>query len=224
MNHMTHFRAVAAGAAVALMAIAPLHAQAVLATSTAPSSPASIAKARADSARYPYTSADIEFMDGMIHHHSQAIVMARMAPTHGAGPAVRTLCQRIINAQGDEIRLMQQWLRDRQLPVTEATAGPMKMKMDGMEMDMLMPGMLSEQQMKDLDAARGLEFDRLFLTFMIQHHTGAVGMVSDLFKSAGGGQDEAIFKFANDVNVDQTTEIDRMQKMLTVVVFEGRTP
>ncbi|MDB4913610.1 MAG: hypothetical protein JWM95_1254 [Gemmatimonadetes bacterium] len=206
------------------MAVRSLHAQAVQPTVAVAPSSATIARVRADSTRLPYTDADVEFMSGMIHHHSQAIVMARMAPTHGAGPSVSTLCERIINAQGDEIRLMQQWLRDRQLPVPAATAGGMKMKMGGMEMDMLMPGMLSDEQMKQLDAARGLEFDRLFLTFMIQHHTGAVGMVNDLFASKAGAQDEAIFKFASDVNADQSTEIARMQKMLAVVVFEGRTP
>jgi uncharacterized protein (DUF305 family) len=90
----------------------------------------------------------------------------------------------------------------------------MKMTMNGMEHTMLMPGMLTEEQMKQLDAARGPEFDRLFLTDMIQHHSGAVSMVRDLFASYGAGQDELVFKFASDVNVDQTTEIARMEKML----------
>src|SRR5690606_464478 len=92
--------------------------------------------------------------------------------------------------------------------------GPMKMQMNGMEHEMLMPGMLTEAQMQELAAARGAEFDRLFLTYMIQHHQGAVAMVSELFGSYGAGQDEIVFKFASDVNVDQTTEIARMEKML----------
>jgi uncharacterized protein (DUF305 family) len=175
---------------------------------------AAIEQARADSIRRPYTEADISFMSGMIHHHSQAIVMARWAQSHGANPAVQRLADRIINAQQDEILTMQNWLRDRRQPVPEATATGMTMSMGGMQHDMLMPGMLTDAQMKQLDAARGAEFDRLFLTYMIQHHKGAVSMVKTLFDSYGAGQDEVVFKFASDVNVDQTTEIARMEKLL----------
>lgn len=183
------------------------------------SRPAAVAQARADSARHPYTEADINFMSGMISHHAQAIVMAHWAPTHDAGPAIQTLAARIINAQQDEIATMQRWLGDRQLPVPEARATGMRMKMNGVEHDMLMPGMLTEAQMKQLDEARGREFDRLFLTFMIQHHRGAVSMVKGLFDSYGAGQDETVFKFASDVNVDQSTEIARMEKMLVFVTL-----
>ena len=175
---------------------------------------AAIAKAKADSARYPYTEADVNFMSGMITHHAQAIVMSGWAPSHGAGASVGRLAERIINAQQDEIATMQRWLRDRGQPVPEASATGMKMKMGGVEHEMLMPGMLTEDQMRQLDQARGPEFDRLFLTFMIQHHRGAVSMVRDLFGSRGAGQDETVFKFANDVSVDQSTEIARMEKML----------
>ncbi len=175
---------------------------------------AAIAQARSDSIRHPYTAADVDFMSHMIHHHAQAIVMARWAPTHGASPAVQRLADRIINAQQDEIATMQSWLRDRRQPVPEATPGGVMMNMGGMEHEMLMPGMLTDAQMKQLDAARGSEFDKLFLTYMIQHHKGAVSMVKDLFDTYGAGQDEVVFKFASDVNVDQTTEIARMEKML----------
>ncbi|MDQ3996099.1 MAG: DUF305 domain-containing protein [Gemmatimonadota bacterium] len=175
---------------------------------------AAIAKARADSARYPYTAADIHFMSGMISHHAQALVMARWALTHDASPAVRRLAERIVNGQEDEIATMQRWLRDRRQPVPEARPTGMRMIHEGVEHDMLMPGMLTEEQMKQLDEARGAKFDELFLTFMIQHHKGAVAMVKDLFGSYGAGQDETVFKFASDVNVDQSTEIERMQKML----------
>jgi uncharacterized protein (DUF305 family) len=178
---------------------------------------AAIAKAREDSARRPYTAADVHFMTGMIGHHAQAILMAGWAPTHGASPSVRVLCDRIINAQRDEIATMQQWLRDRQQPVPDANPMGMTMKMDGMEHTMLMPGMLTEEQLKQLDAARGKEFDRLFLTFMIQHHKGAVQMVKELFESYGAAQDDLVFKFASDVNVDQTTEIARMERMLVAI-------
>jgi uncharacterized protein (DUF305 family) len=179
-----------------------------------------VAQARADSTRYPYTRADIDFMSAMIGHHAQAIVMARMAPTHGAGPAVQRLAERIINAQEDEITIMQTWLRDRRQPVPEAGAAPMKHVMNGVEHEMLAPGMLSEAQMRQLDAARGAEFDRLFLSFMIQHHQGAVGMVKALFGTHGAGQDLTVFKLASDVNVDQTTEITRMQQMLLALLSE----
>ena len=184
-------------------------------SSTSEGDVAAIAKARADSARLPYTTADIHFMSGMIGHHAQAIAMSKWAPTHGASPAIQRLAERIINAQQDEIATMQQWLRDRLQPVPEAGAMAMKMMdMPGMHHEMLMPGMLTEAQMTQLDDARGKEFDRLFLTFMIQHHNGALTMVKELFDSYGAGQDETVFKFASDVNVDQTTEIARMQRML----------
>ena len=140
--------------------------------------------------------------------------MAGWAPTHGASKSVGILCERIINAQTDEITLMQGWLLDRKEPVPEANAGPMKMMMDGVEHEMLMPGMLSDAQLKQLDQSRGGEFDRLFLTFMIQHHQGAITMVNEVFASPGAGQDEFVFKFASDVYADQGTEIDRMQKMI----------
>jgi len=185
---------------------------------------AAIARARADSLRYPYTAADIHFMTGMIGHHAQAIAMSRMAPTHGASGAVLRLAERIINAQQDEILTMQRWLGDRGQPVPEATPGPMKMVMDGMEHEMLMPGMLTAAQMAELDRARGTEFDRLFLTDMIQHHKGATSMVRDLFATTGAAQDEIVFKFANDVNVDQTTEIARMEGLLAKVLFGQPTP
>lgn len=193
------------------------------ASSVAVSDSAAKARARADSIRLPYTAADIQFMTGMISHHAQAIVMAKMAPTHGASRAVQTLCGRIINAQNDEIVLMQNWLRDRNQPVPEAKPLPMKMTMNGQTMEMLMPGMLTDEQMKQLDAARGKDFDKLFLRGMIQHHQGAITMVQQLFATPGAGQDEAVFKFANNVNVDQSTEIHRMQQMLLATELETRT-
>jgi len=98
------------------------------------------------------------------------------------------------------------------------------MKMDGMEHEMLMPGMLTESQLKQLDQARGKEFDRLFLTFMIQHHRGAVTMVKELFDTYGAAQDITVFKLASDINADQTTEIERMQKMLASMIFGADIP
>ena len=175
---------------------------------------AAIARASADSARYPYTKAAIRFMSAMIPHHAQAIKMARWATTHDASPAVVRLTERIVNAQKDEIVLMSNWLSARRQPVPEPNPNGMKMTMGGTEHVMLMPGMLTEAQTKELDAARGEDFDRLFLTFMIQHHKGAVSMVKELFAAHGAGQDDTVFKFATDVEVDQTTEINRMVEML----------
>jgi len=186
---------------------------------------AAIAEARSDSARYPYTDADIKFMSGMIPHHAQAIVMAGWAPTHGASPAVQTLCARIINSQRDEIHLMQTWLRDRRQPVPQPdSSGTVMMDMNGMQMPMVMPGMLTAEQMKELSAAHGQDFDRLFLQFMIQHHRGAVSMVHDLFASNGAAQDLIVFKLATGINVDQSTEIARMQRMLADILFGAGAP
>ncbi len=183
-----------------------------------------MAKARADSTRLPYTEADIHFMSGMIHHHGQALAMARMAPTHGASPEIRRLCERIINAQTDEITLMSNWLRDRNQPIPDPSVPTMAMNMNGMQHTMLMPGMLSEEQMKELDAARGPDFDKLFLKYMIQHHQGALQMVNDVQSTNGAGQDEMTFKLTSDVYADQSTEIARMQKMLAQLTFGGSAP
>jgi uncharacterized protein (DUF305 family) len=155
--------------------------------------------------RYPYTEADVRVMTAMIGHHAQALAMAALAPTNGAGAEVRRLAERISAGQQDEIASMQQWLRDRNKPAPDAH--------HAMHTH-LMPGMLTEAQMEELEQARGTEFDRLFLTYMIQHHRGAVAMVKELFGTPGAAQDETVFKFADDVGVDQITEIARMERML----------
>jgi len=186
-------------------------------------------RARQDSARMHFTEADVEFVTGMISHHAQALVMSELAPTHGASPSVETLAARIINSQRDEIALMQRWLEDRGQPVPQV-------KIDGLNLTIEsdaavgdaghdahvadaahehhMPGMLTREQLGELAAAFGPQFDRLFLTYMIQHHGGAVTMVDDLFAVDGAGQDGAVFKLASDVQVDQITEIERMAQML----------
>jgi uncharacterized protein (DUF305 family) len=188
------------------------------------------ARAKADSARLPYTQADIDFMRGMIHHHAQAILISQWAPTHDAAPAVRRLTERIINAQRDEIRTMQTWLVDRnQASVDVDSAGNVTMDHSmhgehGGHAMHTMPGMLSEAQLKELDAARGPEFDRLFLIFMMAHHKGAITMVRTLFSAQGAGQDETVFRFASDVQVDQSTEIKRMLTMLLEMGFAPPAP
>jgi uncharacterized protein (DUF305 family) len=180
------------------------------ASPAAPSSATGAAAARA----LPITQADVDFMSGMIPHHAQAVLMAGWAASHGARSDVRILCERIVVAQRDEIALMQTWLRDHGKPVPDATSTRMRMTMNGTTHDMLMPGMLTDEEMAALDRARGPEFDRLFLEGMIRHHQGAIDMVDTLFKAYGAAQDETVFRFASDVYADQTTEIDRMQQML----------
>ena len=161
-----------------------------------------------------HTPADAEFMRGMIHHHAQAVLIAKWAPTHGAGADLQRFAERVVVGQNDEIVTMQTWLRDKGEKVPDATPGPMRMTMNGMEHDMLMPGMLTDADLKQLDAQRGVAFDTLFLTFMIRHHEGAIDMVESLFGSAGAAQDETVFRFASDVVADQTTEIRVMKQML----------
>src|SRR5579884_2867592 len=127
-----------------------------------------VEQARADSIRRPYTAADIEFMAGMIGHHSQAVKMAGWCSTHDASKSLQTYCGRVAMAQTAEIGLMSQWLKDRNQEVPAPDPRGMKMTMGGTTQYMLMPGMLTPEQMAQLDAARGVEFDRLFLTDMIQ--------------------------------------------------------
>jgi uncharacterized protein (DUF305 family) len=151
-----------------------------------------------------YTEADVRFMQGMIAHHAQAIVMSRMAAAHGANPRVLKFANKIDQSQIAEIRLMQDWLRanDQTAPDTSSWR------------TMQMPGMLTADQLRQLDAAKGTEFDREFLVLMIQHHNGALKMVSDLFASPLAAQDVDVSVFANDVQTVQTAEIGIMQQML----------
>lgn len=173
--------------------------------------------------RAPYTPADVDFMTGMIPHHAQAILISNWAESHGARRDVAVLAARIIVAQSDEIALIQAWLRTRNLPVPAADATHHRMTMNGMTHDMLMPGMLTADELKQLDAARGSEWDRLFLTFMIRHHQGALDMVDTLYAKPGTAQDEDVFRLAADVQADQSTEIARMEIMLAATP-PGRTP
>jgi uncharacterized protein (DUF305 family) len=168
----------------------------------------------ASSAPRAANPADVHFITGMIHHHAQALVMSELAREHAVTHAVRTLAERIHVSQSDEIRFMQLWLSDMGETVTEPSTTGMRMIMNGVEHDMLMPGMVTAEQMSRLEQVRGEEFDRLFLTLMIQHHEGALEMVEALFASHGGGIDDTIYKIASDTFADQGSEIDRMERLL----------
>ena len=187
-----------------------------------------------------FNEADVAFMTGMIGHHAQALIMSDLAAENGASEPVQTLASRIINAQKDEIKIMQSWLRDRKQPVPTVKIEGLNLiiEMEGMEMGNMdhsghnmdhsnhkmdesgmvdhsdMVGMLSPAQMIELSEAKGKDFDRLFLTYMIQHHQGATVMVRELEESDGSMQHHTTDKLASDINVDQTTEIERMKLML----------
>lgn len=158
-----------------------------------------------------YTAADVQFMSGMIYHHAQAILIAGWARSHGASPSVQTLCDRIVVSQKDEINLLSHWLATRHEAVPHPDSD--HMMMPEMDASHMMPGMLSTEQLARLDTARGPDFDQLFLRYMIQHHQGAITMVNQLFASSGG-EEEPVYKMATGVFADQTTEIERMQRML----------
>jgi uncharacterized protein (DUF305 family) len=157
--------------------------------------------------------ADVEFMQGMIMHHSQAVEMTALISSHTDNKDLRSLGARISSSQSDEIKFMQRWLAARGEPISMAMPGMPDMNMSGQPMT-LMPGMLTPEQMDALRNAKGAEFDHLFLTGMIQHHNGALIMVKDLFDTAGAGQDADVFNFATDADNTQRAEIKIMQSML----------
>ena len=175
----------------------------------------------------PRSPADVRFMQGMIMHHAQAVEMTALIESHTQNSQLRLLGARISKSQSDEIEFMKRWLTAR----GESVAPPMpemsgmSMSMPGMDMSshsMLMPGMLTEKQMEALKKAKGEEFDHLFLTGMIQHHSGALIMVKDLFDTAGAGQDAELFNFATDVDSGQRAEIRIMQTMLAKKPLEEK--
>src|SRR5258705_7422721 len=164
----------------------------------------------------PRSPADVRFMQGMIMHHAQAVEMTALIESHTVNKNLRSLGARISSSQSEEMKFMKRWLEARGEPIS-----PMMPEMPGMDMSMdmsrhtmLMPGMLTARQMEALKKAKGEEFDRLFLTGMIQHHSGALTMVKDLFDTAGAGQDAELFNFATDVDSGQRAEIRIMQTML----------
>ena len=160
-----------------------------------------------DLSKVGFTPADVAFMQGMIGHHGQAVEMTTMLPSRTSSEDMKKLAQRIEISQTDEIKMMQDWLRVRAQPLPD----PHAMHIHGA---MLMPGMLSAEEMERLAEAKGAGFDRLFLEGMIKHHGGALTMVTALFATPGAGQDSEIYAFASDVDADQRMEIDRMGAML----------
>ena len=165
------------------------------------------------------SAVDIQFMQHMIMHHAQAVEMTALIDSHTKNRELRTLGDRISRSQSDEIKFMKRWLAARGAPVESDMSGMPGMNMPGMDMSsqshqMLMPGMLTPQQMEALRNAKDAEFDRLFLTGMIQHHSGALTMVKDLFDTAGAGQDAELFNFTTEVDSGQRAEIRIMQSML----------
>ena len=179
---------------------------------------------------HDYTAADVDFVQGMIIHHAQAVVMSDWASTRGTQSNFLTICKRIALSQRDEITMMQHWLEQRNLAVPDPlhmlrkSSGPVQdkssMNMPGMDMGahpMMMSGMLTAAQMRQLEAARGKSFDRLYLTGMIRHHQGALDMVAALFDTPGSGQQPELFSFATDVDAGQRAEMARMQAMLNTL-------
>jgi uncharacterized protein (DUF305 family) len=161
----------------------------------------------------PLSPDDVQFMQGMIMHHQQAVEMTALIASHTDNKDLRMLGAKISSSQSDEIKFMQRWLAARNEPVSMAMPGMSDMSASGQPMP-LMPGMLTPQQMEALRNAKGAEFDHLFLVGMIQHHNGALIMVKDLFDTAGAGQDADLFDFATDADNTQRAEIKIMQAML----------
>lgn len=165
------------------------------------------AAASTDLSKVRFTPADVKFMQGMIGHHQQALEMVALIPARTSREDMKMLGKRIELSQQDEIKMMQEWLKGRGQELPD----PHAHHMHGAT---LMPGMLTMEEMAKLEAATGVEFDRLFLEGMIKHHGGALIMVRELFATPGAGQDGDIFAFASDVEADQQMEIDRMGALL----------
>lgn len=196
---------------------APLWGQAapgpVIVQPGAPGQPGKVLPPGTHAVAPPLVRADVEFMQGMIMHHSQAVEMCALIDSRTQNPDVRRIGEKISLSQTDEMKFMQSWLKWRGQPISMAMPGMPDMDMNGQPMKP-MPGMLTPAQMDALRKARGHQFDVLFLRGMIQHHNGALIMVKDLFAQAGAGQDADLFNFATDADNTQRAEIAIMQGML----------
>ena len=198
-----------AAAGASCRSTAPVAAKPQITQPGAPGQPSKVigAAQASDLSQVQYTGADIKFMQGMIGHHAQAVEMVALVPSRTASDDLRKLALRIDVSQKDEMNMMREWLQARGQQIPDPRAHHMMG-------DTLMPGMLTPEEMEHLSAARGAEFDRLFLEGMIKHHGGAIIMVHDLFATDGAGQTPEIFSYASDVDADQRMEIDRMGSML----------
>ncbi len=204
-----------ATSASTLYAQQPAPAKPVVVQPGAPGKATRILSSKTKAKLPPLSTADVQFMQGMIMHHAQAVEMTALIESHTENKDVRSLGARISHSQSDEIAFMKRWLISRGQPISEPMADMhMRHKNMSHEQMMMMPGMLSSEQMEALRKAKGEEFDRLFLTGMIQHHGGALTMVKDLHNTAGAAQDAEIFNFATDVDSGQRAEIRIMQNML----------
>ena len=215
-------------AATTILYLLPVYAQQPTPVVVQPGAPGQPTRTLPPSTRAtlpPTSPADVNFMQGMIMHHAQAVEMTALIESHTENKDLRSLGSRISHSQSDEIKFMKRWLTARgepilqQLKITDKSmhssmdmSGDMSAHMSGHSM--LMPGMLTTKQMDDLKNAKGEDFDRLFLRGMIQHHAGALVMVKDLFDTAGAGQDAELFNFATDVDSGQRAEIKIMETML----------
>ena len=216
----TRMKCLAAGTLACLLSLSVCAQQAptpVVVQPGAPGQPTRSLPSSTTASLPPASAADVEFMQGMIMHHAQAVEMTALIDSHTQNKELRSLGARISRSQAAEIEFMKRWLTTRGLPTTHAMHQMHGMDMPGMDMSnhsLLMPGMLTPQQMDALRKANGAEFDHLFLTGMIQHHNGALDMVKVLFDSAGAGQDAELFNFATDVDSGQRAEIRIMKTML----------
>jgi uncharacterized protein (DUF305 family) len=174
---------------------------------------AALALLGAPAALHAQHPADVRFMQGMIGHHAQAVVMAALVPTHTQRPEMRMLAERIDVSQRDEIAMMRSWLERHHQPLPDS-AGMMAGHAGHDMSHAAMPGMLNAAELDTLRAARGAAFDRLFLRYMIRHHEGALTMVRDLLAQPGAAQDSEVYRFASDVDTDQRAEIARMKALL----------
>ena len=219
-----HFVLLAAGAYVSLFPLLA-HAQhreakpqPVVVQPGAPGRPSRQLPASTRAQLPPLSAKDVEFMQGMIMHHAQAVEMTALIDERTSNEKLRLLGSRISHSQADEMKYMERWLKLRgeptSMPIPSMDHSHHMPGMDMSKHEMTMPGMLTKEQMAALKAAKGAEFDRLFLKGMIQHHNGALVMVEELFNTAGSGQDSELFNFATDVDSGQRAEIKIMESML----------
>ncbi len=189
----------------------------------APGQPSRLLPPDTHAAIPPVSAADVDFMQGMVMHHGQAVEMTALIAARSTNPDVRSIGAKISSSQSDEMLFMKRWLAARHEPISMAMPGMPDMDMSGAAMP-AMPGMLTAAQMTTLRQSKGPDFDRLFLTGMIQHHNGALVMVRDLFNSPGAGQDADLFDFATDADNTQRAEIRIMQGMLAKTPPSTKTP